>query len=44
VFIAAASETSGRSRLQSITLSSDNRSIGVSLAINEADVWLASLK
>ncbi len=31
-------------RLQSITLSSDNRSIGVSLAINEADVWLASLK
>ena len=31
-------------RLQSITLSSDNRSIGVSLAINEADIWLASLK
>jgi eukaryotic-like serine/threonine-protein kinase len=31
-------------RLQSITLSSDNRSIGVSLAINEADIWLASLR
>jgi hypothetical protein len=31
-------------RLQSIVLSSDNRSIGVSLAINEADIWLASLK
>lgn len=31
-------------RLQAIVLSSDNRSIGVSLAINEADIWLASLK
>jgi tricorn protease-like protein len=31
-------------RLQSVVLSSDNRSIGVSVAINEADIWLASLK
>ena len=31
-------------RLQSITLSSDNLSIGVALAINEADIWLASLR
>ena len=31
-------------RLQGITLSSDNRSINVSVAINEADIWLASLK
>jgi hypothetical protein len=31
-------------RLQGITLSSDYRLIGVSLAINEADIWLASLK
>jgi Tol biopolymer transport system component len=31
-------------RLQSIALSSDKRSIVVSLAIDEADIWLASLK
>ena len=31
-------------RLQGITLSLDNRSINVSVAINEADIWLASLK
>jgi dipeptidyl aminopeptidase/acylaminoacyl peptidase len=30
-------------RLQSIAVSADYRSIGVSLAINEADIWLASL-
>ena len=31
-------------RLQSIALSSDKRSFTVSLAIDEADIWLASLK
>jgi serine/threonine protein kinase/WD40 repeat protein len=31
-------------RLQGMTVSSDNRSINISLAINEADIWLASLK
>ena len=31
-------------RLQGLTLSLDNRSINVSVAINEADIWLASLK
>jgi Tol biopolymer transport system component len=31
-------------RLQAITTSPDNRSISIAVAINEADVWLASLK
>ena len=31
-------------RLQGLTVSLDNRSINVALAINEADIWLASLK
>jgi hypothetical protein len=31
-------------RLQGIALSLDNRSINISVAINEADIWLASLR
>jgi serine/threonine protein kinase len=31
-------------RLQGLALSVDNRSLNVSVAINEADIWLASLK